>query len=179
MTKLMGLAVLVAASLLLLATGCGSDSDEGSTTATTETTEPGANERLTEEQWADYEAVAAPLEDAAAEATTKLDVCGKATDDADQLATCVGDSFTALADATGEYASALEGFQGTVTGECASALGELYTYALALQRSAEEMQQVIDEGDLAAYLGVSSNLEVAATGGKDEKTAFEESCKPV
>lgn len=179
MTKLMGLAVLLAASLLLLATGCGSDSDEGSATGTTDTTETGGNERLTGEQWAEYEAVAAPLEDAAAEAKTKLDVCGKATEDADQLATCVGDSFTLLADATQEYANVLEGFQGTVTGECADALDPLYTYAVALQRSADEMQQVIDEGDLAAYLGVSSNLEVAATGGKEEKALFEESCKPL
>ena len=178
MTKLMGLAVLTVASLLLVTTGCGSDSDEGSATGTTETTETGGSERLTDEQWAAYEAAAMPLEEAAAGAKEKLDVCGKATEDADELATCVGDSFTVLADTAEEYGNVLEGFQGTVTGTCADDLGELYTYAVALQGSAEEMQQVIDEGDLAAYLGVSSNLEVAATGGKDEKAAFEESCRP-
>jgi ABC-type transporter Mla subunit MlaD len=176
MSKVVGLAVLVVASLLLLATGCGSDAEDGGTTDTTETA--GGSERLTTEQWGEYEAVAAPLEAASAEAAKKLDVCVGSADDADQLATCVGDSFSTLADATAAYASTLETFQGTVAGACADALAEVLNYARPLQATAEEMQTVIDEGDLAAYPGVSSNLEVVATGGKEEKTAFEASCKP-
>lgn len=179
MSRVMGLLVLVAAaSLLLLATGCGSDSDEGSATDVTETETTAGSERLTEEQWSEYEAVAAPLEEAGKEAQKTLDVCVTQADSQEQLQTCAGDSFTQLADATGAMATTLEGFEGTVSGACADALAGLLNYARPLQATAQEMQTVIDEGNLAAYPGISSNLEVAVTGGKEEKDAFEEDCRP-
>ncbi|MGL6279020.1 MAG: hypothetical protein ACRC50_05635 [Gaiella sp.] len=183
MSRVVGLLVLVTvSSLLLLAAGCGSDSDSGEdgTTEVTETdTSAGGNERLTEEQWAAYEAVQQPLQEANATATKALARCGDRATSADELSTCVGDDFTVLANAVGEVSDTLASFQGTVTGACAEALDGLLNYARPAEATATQMQTVIDEGNLAAYPGVSANLEVVTSGGKDEAAAFEEACKPV
>jgi hypothetical protein len=179
MSKVVGLLVLVAAaSLLLLATGCGSDSDEGATTDVTETGTTAGDERLTEDQFAEYEESRDALQEANATATTALATCADETTDADALSTCVGDDFTELADATADLSDTLTSFEDTVSGACADALAAFLNYARPFEATAQEMQTVIDEGNLAAYPGVSSNLEVAAEGGKEEGAAFEEACAP-
>lgn len=183
MSRCVGLTVVLAASLLLLATGCGSDSDEAGTTEATQTTgTTGGNERLTTEQWSEYEAVRASFQQANTAAMAKLDTCGQSADlteqNTGQLADCTGDVFTELADQTASLTTVLEGFEGTVSGACADALAELLNYTRPYQATVQQMQTVIDDNDLAAYPGVSSNLGVVAADGKQAVDSFEASCKP-
>lgn len=183
MSKILGLAVVLTASLLLLATGCGSDSEEAGTTETTETTETsGGNERLTAEQWSEYEAARASFQQANAAATAKLDTCGESADlteqNTGQLADCTGDVFTELADQTASLTTVLEGFEGSVSGACGEALAGLLNYTRPYQATVQQMQTVIDDDDLAAYPGVSSNLKVVSADGKQAVESFETACKP-
>lgn len=161
--------------LLAIAAGCGSDDEAGST----ETTDASvASQPLTAEQWDTYTAARASFTDASENARSKLATCGYATTSAEQLQTCVGDAYSDLATETAALAEVLESFQGTVEGACADALDAFLNYARPYQATAEEMQRVIDEGDLAAYPAISSNFDVVSAGGKEEAEAFEESCEP-
>ena len=63
-------AVLV--TLLLATAGCGGDDDGGSTTTDTAA---GADSRLTQEQWSEYESARATFLTARAAANAKLDSC--------------------------------------------------------------------------------------------------------
>jgi hypothetical protein len=164
-----------ALALLAIAAGCGSD-DEAGSTETTDTAV--ASQPLTAEQWDAYTEARTSFTDASENARSKLATCGGATTSAEQLQRCVGDAFSDLATETAAFAAVLEGFQGTVEGACADALDAFLNYARPYQATAEEMQTVIDEGNLAAYPGVSSNFDVVSAGGREEAEAFEESCQP-
>ncbi len=171
--------VRVAATALLLvvlAAGCGG-SDSSSTPTDTATT--GGNERLTAEQWDEYQAVAEPFAAANAALLEKFDECPRSgTGDTTVFAKCLGDTLTTLEDATTALRTTLTGFNGTVTGACATSLAGYTTYTTPYLASITSMQEAIDSENLSAFNSAYSNAQVAAQGGKEERTAFEADCAP-
>jgi hypothetical protein len=170
-------AMLIAA----LAAGCGSSdsSTETTTTATTATT--GANERLTTAQWEEYQTSRAALRKANAAATATLKKCSAVSgfQDSADLQACVGDTFTTLATATAESYTTVEGFQSTVSGDCATATDALLNNLGTYRASAAQMQTTIDSATLAGYPAASQDLQVSLTSGKAEAQTFEKDCAPV
>lgn len=173
-----GIARVVAAAsvLAVLAAGCGG-SDSGSTA--TDTSGSGQNERLTAEQWAAYEAAAAPFKAANTELLKKYNACPKSgTGDTTVFAKCLGDSLTTVEAATRELTSTLAGFNGTVSGTCATSLDAYTNYTTPYLASITSMQSAIDTENAAAFTNAYASAETAATGGKAERTAFETDCAP-
>jgi hypothetical protein len=179
----------VALILVALAAGCGGSSEgtgtTSSATATTVTDTTGAaNERLTDEQWASAQesrtAFRKALADANATSTKCLHGAKSAEDFQNIPATqkCVGDVFTELQKAAGDSLAVLQGFDGTVSGTCATALSALINSVGLYQASAAEMQRTIDSPTLAGYPAASQDLETALTSGQGDVATFEKECAP-
>ena len=168
-------AVLLLASFVAGCGGSGSGSPGETTTATTE-----GNARLTTAQWDEYQTSRAALRKANAAATATLSRCSAnaAAQNTAKTQACVGDTFSALASATGDMSKTLTGFKGTVSGPCAEALAGLLNYVGTFQASAVGMQRTIDSATLAGYPAASQNLELALTSGKEQATTFEQACAP-
>jgi hypothetical protein len=170
-------AVLVAG----VATGCGGDGDEGSTT-----TEAVESVRLTDEQWSEYEAVRADFVSANTTATKRFDRCAdlaetQAEDTASQEAfqKCVGNVYGELATVTDQVGQTLVGFQPSVQGACAEALAAFLGYIQPYERTAQQIQQSVDDADLIAYNSAGQDLTTAADQARPQVEAFETDCKPV
>lgn len=171
--------VLVAAMASVIvgvAAGCGSSDSESTAT---DTAASGGNERLTAEQWSDYQAVAEPFTAANAAVLKKFDSCPRSgTGDATVFAKCVGDTLTTLETATQELRTTLAGFNGTVTGMCATSLAAYTNYTTPYLASITSVQAAIDSENAAAFTSAYSNAQTAAKGGKEERAAFEADCAP-
>src|SRR5689334_5824278 len=145
-----------AATVAVLATGCGgsssSDSSGSTESATTAPATSGSetNERLTEEQWASAEASRTAFRSAlaTAQATSKKCLHGaKSAEDFQNISAtqaCVGDVYTQLQKAAGDSKAVLQGFSGTVSGACATALDDAIGSVGLYQASAAEMPRTID-----------------------------------
>ena len=166
-------AMLIAA----LAAGCGSSD---SSTETTTTATAGANERLTTAQWDEYLTERAALRKANAAATATLKKCSAVSgfQNSAELQTCVGDTFTTLATVTADAYTTVEGFQSTVSGDCATATAALLNNLGTYRASAAGMQRTIDSETLAGYPAASQDLQVSLTSGKSEAQTFEKDCAP-
>jgi hypothetical protein len=185
------LSVVGAAMLasVALASGCGggnsSSSSESTAAATTEATTNGtANARLTKEQWASAEESRTAFREALANATATSTKClhgAKSAEDFQNISAtqaCVGDVFTQLQRAAGDSLAVLQGFDGTVSGTCATALSALINSVGLYQASAAEMQRTIDSPTLAGYPAASQDLEAAFTSGQGDVATFEKECAP-
>jgi hypothetical protein len=194
MSKAIVLLGSLAVMLLVgLASACGgggsSGESSGATTETTSTettatettsTAAGKNERLTEAQWKQYQAVAAPLTKANATATARLAKCPAPapTQSIAPFEKCLGDSLTTLQAATQAAGKTLAGFTGTVTGACAASLDALLNYAQPYQASVAALQRAIDSRNLSGITSSVGNVQSAQKGGKTERAAFERDCRP-
>jgi len=168
--------VAAAFALAVLAAGCGG-SDSGSTA--TETSSSAQNERLTTEQWATYEAAAEPFKAANAEMLKRYAACPRSgTGDTTVFAKCLGDSLTTVEAATRELTSTLAGFNGTVSGTCATSLAAYNNYTTPYLASITSMQSAIDTENVAAFTNAYASAETVAKGGKEERAAFEANCAP-
>ena len=162
--------------LIGIAAGCGGSDTE---TVATDTAASGGNARLTTEQWATYEPVAASFEAANSAALKKFDTCPRSgTGDTTLFTTCLGGTLTTLESATRALGDTLAGFNGTVTGMCATSLAAYNTYTTPYLASISSMQSALDSENAAAFTSAYSNAQTAAKGGKEEKAAFETDCKP-
>ncbi len=109
----------------------------------------------------------------------KFDSCPRSgTGDTTVFAKCLGDTLTTLEAATSELRTTLAGFNGTVTGTCATSLAAYTTYTTPYLASITSMQAAIDSENVAAFNSAYSNAQTAAKGGKEERTAFETDCAP-
>jgi hypothetical protein len=182
-------AVVGAAALVLvaLAAGCGGSSSETTTSATATTTTDttgAANERLTDEQWASAQESRSAFRKALANANATSTKClhgAKSAEDFQNIPAtqaCVGDVFTQLQKAAGDSLAVLQGFDGTVSGTCATALSALINSVGLYQASAAEMQRTIDSATLAGYPAASQDLEAAFTSGQGDVATFEKECAP-
>ena len=159
-----------------LAAGCGG-SDSSSTP--TDTAGTASNERLTAEQWSTYQAAAEPFAAANTALLKKFDTCPKSgTGDTTVFAKCLGDTLTTVEAATRELTSTLAGFNGTVTGACATSLAAYTSYTTPYLASVTSLETAIDSANAAAFPNAYSNTQTAAKGGTKERTAFETDCKP-
>lgn len=186
------LSAVVSAAVLAsvaLAAGCGgssSGSSSGSTAAaTTEATSTAnANARLTKEQWASAQESRTAFRKALANANATTTKClhgAKSADDFQNIPktqACVGDVFTELQKAAGDSLAVLQGFDGTVSGTCATALSALINSVGLYQASAAEMQRTIDSSTLAGYPAASQDLNAAFTSGQGDVATFEKECAP-
>lgn len=173
-----GIARVVAAAsvLAVLAAGCGGSDSESTATDTSSSAQ---NARLTDEQWSDYEAVAEPFTAANTEMLKKFAACPKSgTGDTTVFATCLGDSLTTVEAATRDLTSTLAGFNGTVSGTCATSLAAYNNYTTPYLASITSMQSAIETENAAAFNNAYSNAETVAKGGKEERTAFQTDCAP-
>ncbi len=173
-----GIVRVVAAAFVLtaLAAGCGGSDSESTAT---DTSSPVQNESLTAEQWSDYEAVAEPFTAANAEMLKKYAACPKSgTGDTTVFAKCLGDSLTTVEAATRELTSTLAGFNGTVSGTCATSLAAYNNYTTPYLASVTSMQSAIDTENAAAFTNAYASFETVAEGGKEERGAFEANCAP-
>ena len=179
-------ACAAAFAAVAVAAGCGSDSSSSgdSVATTTETaqtqTTTAASERLTSAQWADYQSSRSALRKANSTASATLKKCSAIATQQKPAAVqaCVGDTFTELTTAAGDSLSTLQGFEGTVSGSCATALDQLTSQVSLFQASAHQMQATIDSPTLAGYPAASQNLELALSAGQTEATSFEKECAP-
>ncbi len=162
------------AALLLAAAGCGGGDDGGSTA--TETDAAGTS-RLTQEQWSEYEAAKATFLTARDAATAKLDKCPDTS--ADVFSTCVGATLDDLESASTALGDTLTGFEGSVTGECASSTTALEGYTTPYANAVQVLQDAIDAGSVSEIPAAKSTLQVLTQGGSEETQAFEEACAPV
>jgi hypothetical protein len=180
---------LAAVLLVGLAPACGgggsSGESNGTTTEstaseTTSTTGAGKNERLTQAQWKQYEAVAAPLTKANANAAARLAKCPAPapTQSIAPFEKCLGDSLTELQTATQAAGKTLAGFTGTVTGACAASLDALLNYAQPFQASVAALQRAITDRNISGITSSLANVQSAQKGGKSERADFERDCKP-
>jgi hypothetical protein len=169
------MAVLAA---LLAVAGCGGDGDGSSATtdssATTETS--GSDTRLTADQWSEYEAARDTFVSARDAATTKLEDCPSTS--AEELTSCIGSTLDDLESAATALGDTLTGFEGSVTGECASATAALESYTAPYANAVQVLQDAIDAGNVAEIPAAKDSLETLTQGGRDEATAFEEACAP-
>jgi hypothetical protein len=173
-----GIVPAVAAALVLaaLAAGCGGSDSE---TTPAETSTVAVNERLTAEQWDSYQAASGPFTEANAAMLKKFDSCPRSgTGDTTVFAKCLGETLTTVTDTTQELTSVLAGFNGTVTGACATALDAYTNYTTPYLASITSMQQAIDSENASAFTNAYSNAKTAASGGKEERTTFETECAP-
>jgi hypothetical protein len=159
-------------AVLLAATGCGGGDDGGSTT-----TETGAADvsRLTQEQWSAYMEAKTTFLSARAAAVAKLDACPDTS--AAVFETCVGSTLDDLESAATALGDTLTGFEGSVTGACASSTAALATYAAPYARAVQVLQDAI--GNAAQIPSAKSSLQTLTQGGSEETQAFEEACAPV
>lgn len=176
---------LVAALVLAVASGCGGgdDGDDGSEGATT--TAAAESVPLTEEQWAEYETSRKAFVSANTTATKTFDRCSdlaetQAEDTQAQEAfqKCVGNVYGDLATATDQLGQTLVGFQSSVAGACAEALAGFLGYVQPYERTAQQIQQTVDEADLIAYTSAGQDLTTAADAARPEVQAFEQDCRP-
>jgi hypothetical protein len=175
-----GIVGVAATALLLvgLAAGCGG-SDSGSSSAPTDTAASGTNERLTAGQWDEYQAVAEPFAAANAAMLEKFDECPRSgTGDTALFTKCLGETLTTVEDTTTALRTTLTSFNGTVSGTCATSLAGYTSYTTPYLASITSMQEALETENLAAFNSAYSNAEVAAKGGKEERTAFETDCAP-
>jgi hypothetical protein len=171
-------AVAAACVLAVVAAGCGG-SDSESTTTATDTSASVQNERLTSEQWATYEAAAEPFKAANTEMLKKFDTCPRSgTGDTTVFAKCLGDSLTTVQAATRELTTTLAGFNGTVSGTCATSLAAYTNYTTPYLASITSMQSAIDSENAAAFTNAYSSAQTAAKGGKEERAAYETHTAP-
>lgn len=171
---------VLAALVLGVAAGCGGDDGESTTTTAAAESVP-----LTDEQWTEYQAVRTDFVTANTTATKRFDTCAdiaetQAEDEATQerFQRCVGDVYGELATATEQLGQTLVGFQSTVQGACAEALAGFLGFVQPYQRTAEQIQQTVDDADLIAYNSAGQDLTTAADQAKPEVEAFEQDCKP-
>ena len=94
------------------------------------------------------------------------------------FAKCLGDSLTTVEAATRELTSTLAGFNGTVSGTCATSLAAYNNYTTPYLASITSMQSAIDTENAAAFTNAYASFETVAKGGKEERTAFEADCAP-
>jgi hypothetical protein len=181
-----GPACAAAFAAVAVAAGCGGSDSSSSgdsvaaTTEATQTSTTAANERLTSTQWAAYQSSRSALRKANSAASATLKKCSAIATQQKTAAVqaCVGDTFTELTTAAGNSLSTLQGFQGTVSGSCASALDQLTGQVGLFQASAHQMQVTIDSPTLAGYPAASQSLELALSAGQSEATSFEKECAP-
>jgi hypothetical protein len=159
---------------LLAAAGCGGGDDEGS--STTETS-GGDISRLTADQWAEYEAARDTFVTARDAATTKLEDCPSTS--ADELTSCIGSTLDDLESASTALGETLTGFEGTVTGDCASATSALESYTTPYANAVQVLQDAVAAGNVSEIPAAKDSLETLTQGGRDEVTAFDEACAPV
>jgi hypothetical protein len=172
-----GVAVVVG---IAITAGCGDSGSSGTGETVATTTGASGNERLTSAQWTEYETSRAALRkaNAAAQATFKKCPATTTFGNSAEMQNCVGDTFTELATAADKSLETLKGFQGTVSGSCASALEDLTNYVGTFRNSATQMQNTIDSADQPSYAASSQDLETTLTAGKSEAQAFEQECSP-
>ena len=160
------------ATLVAIGAGCGGGDDSASTTTTATT---GAS-RLTEDQWAAYQTSRDAFVKARDTAAEKLDTCSDAS--VNVFNACLGSSLDDVASAATALGDTLAGFDGTVSGDCASALGVLEGYVGPYVNAVQTLQDAIDSGNAAEVSSAKTNLETLSTSGKDETKAFETACAP-
>jgi hypothetical protein len=150
------------------------------TTEPAQTVTTSTNGRLTAAQWSAYTTSRAALRMANTAATATLKKCSSLAVQQKPAAVqaCVGDVFTTLTTAAGNSLSTLQGFQGSVSGPCATALAKLTNQVSLFQASAHAMQVTIDSPTLAGYPSASQNLALALSSGKSEAATFEKDCAP-
>jgi hypothetical protein len=165
-------AVLV--TLLLVTAGCGDDDGGG---ATTTDTAAGADSRLTQEQWSEYESAKATFLTARAAANAKLDSCPDTS--AEVFSRCVGDTLDEVESAATALGDTLTGFEGSVTGECASSTAVLAGYTAPYANAVQMLQDAIDAGNASQIPSLKSTLQTLTVGGSEDTQAFEEACAPV
>jgi hypothetical protein len=162
--------------------GSSASASETTETAATETTPAAAvkNERLTQAQWKQYEAVAAPLTKANANANARLTKCPAPapTQSIAPFEKCLGDSLTVLQSATKAAGQTLASFTGTVTGACAASLDALLNYAQPYQASVAALQRAITDRNISGITSSVANVQSAQKGGKSQRADFERDCKP-
>lgn len=169
-------AVAAALALAALAAGCGGSDSE---TSSGETSTVAVNERLTADQWDAYQAAAGPFTEANTAMLKKIDACPRSgTGDTTVFSACLGDTLTTVTDATRELTTVLAGFNGTVSGACATALDAYTNYTTPYLASITSMQQAIDSENASALTSSYSNAQTAASGGKEERATFEQECAP-
>jgi hypothetical protein len=185
MSKAIVLLGSLAVVLLLGLAACGGgESTESAATETTATATTsaaaGKNERLTQAQWKQYEAVAAPLTKANANAAARLAKCPAPapTQPIAPYEKCLGDSLTELQTATQAAGKTLASFTGTVTGDCAASLDALLNYAQPYQASVAALQRAITDRNISGITSSAANVQSAQTGGKSHRADFERDCKP-
>jgi hypothetical protein len=188
-TRLSPVVCAAALAVIALAAGCGgsssSDSSASTAAATTQAATTGAaNERLTKEEWTSAEESRAAFRKALANANATSTKClhgAKSAEDFQNISAtqaCVGDVFTQLQKAAGDSLDVLQGFDGTVSGTCATALSALINSVGLYQASAAEMQRTIDSPTLAGYPAASQDLETAFATGQGDVATFEKECAP-
>jgi hypothetical protein len=135
---------------------------------------------LTTAQWSEYQTSRAALRTANTAANATLKKCSPLASQQKTSAVkaCVGDVFTELTTAAGDSLSTLQGFDGTVSGACATALAKLTNQVSLFQASAHQMQATIDSPSLEGYPAASQNLELALSAGKTEAATFDKECAP-
>jgi hypothetical protein len=164
---------LVAVAVAIVAAGCDGGDDTTATTTTTTTASEG-NTRLTADQWSAYQTSKETFVGARDTATEKLQTCNDSS--VDEFNTCIGPSLDDVETAATDLGDTLAGFDGTVTGDCASALAVLEGYVKPYVNAVQTLQSAIDSGNAAEVSSAKTNLETLSTSGKDETESFEKAC---
>ncbi len=172
MRWLSGMALVVA--LVAIGAGCGGGDDSSSTT--TETATAGAS-RLTADQWASYQTAKDAFVSARDTAVKKLDTCSDPS--VNVFNACIGSSLDDVESAATALGETLAGFDGTVSGDCASALAVLEGYVAPYVNAVQTLQDATDSGNAAEVSSAKTNLETLSASGQDETRAFEKACVPV
>jgi hypothetical protein len=183
------LLAVFAALLLLAAAGCGGGSDDGdsssSTTTTTESTtttgSSGArNERLTEEQWSQYEELksqAQTVNQSAIKTFQKCRVLINQGASSQQVETCFGDSTSSVVEEGQKLLPVFEAFGQTVNGACSTATGNAYN-GIKLYISSVNALDLASQGGNVPEINDVDTAKRTLVATRAQIAAFETACKP-
>jgi hypothetical protein len=181
------LLAVFAVLLLLAAAGCGgSDDGDSSTTTTTEstTTETGStgarNERLTEEQWSQYEELksqAQTVNQSAIKTFQKCRVLINQGASSEKVETCFGDSTSSVVDEGQKLLPVFEAFGQTVKGACSTATGNAYN-GIKLYISSVNALDLASQGGNVPEINDVDTAKRALVATQADIAKFETACKP-
>jgi hypothetical protein len=166
----------VALALVVAVVGAGCDGSDDSTATTATTTAETGGSRLTDEQWSAYQSASETFVSARDTAEKKLETCNDAS--VPEFDACIGSSLDDVESAATELGDTLDGFDGTVTGACASSLAVLQGYVKPYVNAVQTLQDAISSGNAAEVSSAKTTLEQLSTSGQEETQDFEQACAP-
>ena len=172
-----------AAVLLVVATGCGGGDDEStsSSTESTTTTSSGAqNERLTQEQWTEYQQKKAGAQQVNQAAVKTFQRCRILIDQgkpAAQVQTCFGDSTSSVVEEGQQLLTYIAEIGPTLSGACGTATGNLHNQIKLYISSVNALNLSVNQGTVPPIDSVDQ-AKAQLVDARKSVAAFETACKP-